>query len=71
MQKILKKHLEGLNEDAQLGLYTNKLAADRAVEAICETEPNRRFTMDELRAIVYDYDYLSAGLDELIRNNFV
>lgn len=70
MQKILKKHLEGLNESAQLGFYTNKLAADRAVEAICETNPNHRFTMDELRAILSSYEYLSAGLDELIRNNF-
>lgn len=71
MQKILKMYLWDLNESARMGFYTNKMAADRAVEAICVTETNHRFTMDELRAVLSDYDYLSAGLDELIRNNFV
>lgn len=70
MQTILQLHLEDLNNCAQLGLYSNKQAADRAVEAICETNNSHRFTMDELRERLWEFRYLAAGLDELIRNNF-
>lgn len=70
MQKILQLHLADLNNYAELGLYSNKRAADLAVEAICETNHSHRFTMDELRELLWEFRYLAAGLDELIRNNF-
>ena len=70
MQKILKLHLAGLNHAAELGLYSNKLAADRAIEAICETNPSHMFTIDELRKRFWDFGYLAAGFDELVRDNF-
>ena len=70
MQKILQLHLADLNNSAELGLYSNKRAADLAVEAICETNKSHRFTMDELRGLLWEFRYLATGLDELIRNNF-
>lgn len=70
MQKILQLHLEELNNFAQLGLYSNKRAADLAIEAICESNQSHRFTMGELRELLWDFSYLAAGLEELIRNNF-
>lgn len=70
MQKILQLHLEDLNNCAQLGLYSNKMAADRAIEAICETNQTHRFTIDELRDCLDDFVYLAGGLEELIATNF-
>lgn len=70
MKKRLKLHLAGLNTAAELGLYSNELAADRAIEAICETNKSHMFTIDELRKLFWDFGYLAAGFDELVRNNF-
>ena len=70
MQKILQLHLADLDNCAQLGLYSNKQAADRAVESICETDQSHRFTIDELRDLLSEFEYLAAGLEDLIRNNF-
>lgn len=70
MQKILQLHLADLDNCAQLGLYSNKQAADLAVEAICETNQSHRFTMGELYESLGEFRCLATGLDELIRNNF-
>ena len=66
----LNELFANLQQSVELGLIRPKEGANRAIDAICETDKTRKFTIDELRELLWEFRYLAAGLDELIRNNF-
>lgn len=59
-----------LQQCVELGLIRPKEGANRAIDAICATDKERKFTIDELRAQLEDYTLLSIGLEQLIAINF-
>lgn len=58
-----------LQQCIELGLIRPKEGANRAIDAICATDKERKFTIDELRAQLEDYTLLSIGLEQLIAIN--
>lgn len=66
----LNELFANLQQSVELGLIRPKEGANRAIDAICATDKTRKFTIDELRELLWEFRYLAAGLDELIRNNF-
>lgn len=59
-----------LNECIELGLIRPKEGANRAIDAICETDKTRKFTIGELRELLANYPLLTFGLEQLIAINF-
>jgi hypothetical protein len=59
-----------LQQCIELGLIRPKEGANRAIDAICATDKERKFTIDELRELLANYSLLTLGLEQLIAINF-
>ena len=56
-----------LHESIMLGLIRPSEGANRAIDAICATDKERKFPIDEIREYLADYPLLIIGLEEVIK----
>lgn len=66
----LSELFSDLQQCVELGLIRPKEGASRAIDAICASDKEHKFTMDELRELLADYPLLALGLEQLIATNF-
>lgn len=66
----LTRLFENLEESCGYGFIQPRGGAYRAIDEICATDKDHKFTMDEVGELLADYPLLTWGLKQIISNNY-